>query len=209
MSNIKEETINNLLKSSKSEKIFVRSLNVYKINNNNMRENIFIFLICTIISLIIGTSENTVSLVTNIVSILLNVFLALFGIVFTGYAIFQTLLSDRLIINLFEDTIVDINNVEKSKLQETNENFVSLMMLFIFGIIVNLILNIIMPVFPIDYCLFDNIIICNFVASLLINILLYFMGIIIWRMVSFIGNIFHLFNAYSVARLIEALNKEE
>lgn len=209
MSNIKEEVINNILKSSRSEKLFIRALNVYKLNKQNIGEKSTIFLLCTIISIVLGISVNTVSLVTNSVSVLLNVFLTLFGIVFTGYAIFQTLLSDRLIINLFEDTIVDSNKIEKSKIQETNENFVCLMMLFIFGIIVNLFLNIIMPVIPIDYCLFDNIVICNFIASVLIDVLLYFMSIIIWRMVSFIGNIFHLFNAYSVARLIEALNKDE
>lgn len=209
MSNIKEEVINNILKPSRSEKLFIRALNVYKLNKQNIGEKSTIFLLCTIISIVLGISVNTVSLVTNSVSVLLNVFLTLFGIVFTGYAIFQTLLSDRLIVNLFEDTIVDSNKVEKSKIQETNENFVCLMMLFILGIIVNLILNIIMPVIPIDYCLFDNIVICNFIASVLIDVLLYFMSIIIWRMVSFIGNIFHLFNAYSVARLIEALNKDE
>ena len=66
-----------------------------------------------------------------------------------------------------------------------------------------------MPVLPSDFCLFKNIWLCTLSAAILIDTLLYFMGVIIWRMVSFIGNIFHLFNAYSVAKLIEALKEEE
>ena len=47
------------------------------------------------------------------------------------------------------------------------------------------------------------------IAIILIDIFLYIMGVMIWRMVSFIGNIFHLFNAYAVSKLIEALNEEK
>lgn len=204
MPNIKEETINNILRTSRSEKLFIKSLSIYKINKQNIKEKTIIFTICTIISFILGNSANTVPLVINSVSTLLSVFLTLFGIVFTGYAIFQTLLSDTLILNLFENTTAD----NKSKLQETNENFVCLMMLFIFGIIINLILSIVMPVIPTNFCMFDNTLLCGIIASVFIDVLLYFMGVIIWRMVSFIGNIFHLFNAYSVARLAEALDKK-
>ena len=80
-------------------------------------------------------------LVENSISIFLNVSLTLFGIIFTGYAIFQALLSNKLTLSLFEDTSTSRDNMTKSKLQETNENFVCLMMLFIFGIILNIILN--------------------------------------------------------------------
>ena len=208
MSDIKEETIENMLKYLSSEKIFAKALSVYKIRKTNICENSVILLLCTIISVILGINPNIVSLVTNSVSIFLNVSLTLFGIVFTGYAIFQTLLGNKLIIHLFEDIIITKNNMTKSKLQETNENFVYLMMLFIFGIIINVILSIVIPVIPSDYCLFNNIYLCNIAAIILIDIFLYIMGVIIWRMVSFIANIFHLLNAYAVSRLLEALNEE-
>ena len=209
MSKIKEEVVNNILKPSKSEKLFLEALSTIKINKRNWLEKIIILIICTIISITLAISPFTVSLVDNTVSILLTVFLTLFGIVFMGYTIFQTLLSNHLIINLFENTEIDITRSEKSKLQETNENFVYLMMLFISGIITNTILSIVIPVLPLDFCLFEDIWLCTLSAAILIDILLYFMGVIIWRMVSFIGNIFHLFNAYSVAKLIEALKEEE
>ena len=209
MSTIKEEVVNNILKPSKSEKLFLKALSVYKISKENWVEKTVIFILCTIISIILAASPSTVSLVENSVSILLTVFLTLFGIVFMGYTIFQALLSNRLIINLFENTEYDKKQIEKSKLQEANENFVYLMMLFILGIIINIILCIVIPVIPIYFCLFENIKLCTFIAAIFIDILLYFMGVIIWRMVSFVGNIFHLFNAYSVAKLIEALKEEE
>lgn len=209
MSTIKEEVVNNILKSSNSEKLFLKALSVFKINKENWVEKTAIFILCTIISIILAISSSTVSLVENSVSILLTVFLTLFGIVFMGYTIFQALLSNRLIIHLFENTLKIENQTEKSKLQETNENFVYLMMLFILGIIINTILCIVIPVLPENFCLFDSMVLCTIIASVLIDILFYFMGVIIWRMVSFIGNIFHLFNAYSVAKLIEALKEDE
>lgn len=209
MSNINEEVIENILKSSPSERIFIKALSAYKICKTNFLENGIIFLLCTILSVILGIDENTVSLFANSGSVFLNVTLALFGIVFTGYAIFQTLLSNQLVISLFENTILSKDNITKSKLQETNENFVYLMMLFIFGIIVNIILTIIMPIVPLDYCLFKSKVLCTIAATILIDIFLYAMGIMIWRMVSFIGNIFHLFNAYAVSRLIEAVKEND
>ncbi len=208
MSEIKEETIENILKYSPSEKIFIKALSVYKIRKSNICENGIIILLCTLISIILGISTNTVSLFTNSVSIFLNVSLSLFGILFTGYAIFQTLLGNRLIIHLFEDTVISKNNITKSKLQETNENFVYLMMLFILGIIINIILNIIMPVIPSNFCLFNSIHLCNVVAIIFIDIFFYIMGVMVWRMVSFIANMFHLLNAYAVSKLLAALDEE-
>lgn len=208
MININEETIENMLKDSPSERIFVNALSVYKLRKTNIRENGLILLICTFLSVILGINLNVVSLVVNTASIFLNVFLALFGIVFTGYAIFQTLLSDRLIMYLFADTHIDQNSITKSKLQETNESFVRLMMIFIFGIVINIILNILIPVIPQNYCLFDNIYICNTISIILIDYFLYIMGVTIWRMVSFIANIFHLLNAYAVSKLLDAMNDD-
>ena len=168
-----------------------------------------ILVLCTIIALILGINPNIIVLVENSISIFLNVSLTLFGIIFTGYAIFQALLSNKLTLSLFEDTSTSRDNMTKSKLQETNENFVCLMMLFIFGIILNIILNIIIPVIPSNFCLFNNMTVNCVIAIILIDIFLYIMGVMIWRMVSFIGNIFHLFNAYAVSKLIEALNEEK
>lgn len=209
MVDIKPEAVENILNSSSSERILIKTLSVYKIRKTNFVENGLILVLCTIIALILGINPNIIVLVENSISIFLNVSLTLFGIIFTGYAIFQALLSNKLTLSLFEDTSTSRDNMTKSKLQETNENFVCLMMLFIFGIILNIILNIIIPVIPSNFCLFNNMTVNCVIAIILIDIFLYIMGVMIWRMVSFIGNIFHLFNAYAVSKLIEALNEEK
>jgi len=208
MSEIKEEVIENMLKYLPSEKIILKALFVYRIKKNNICERGIIILLCTIISVMLGISPNTVLLFTNGVSIFLNISLILFGIVFTGYAIFQTLLGNRLIIYLFEDFTFTKNNITKSKLQETNENFVCLMMLFVFGIIINIILSLVMPLIPANYCLFNSIRLCNVAAIIFIDIFFYIMGVMVWRMVSFITNIFNLLNAYAVSKLLEAMDEE-
>ena len=43
----------------------------------------------------------------------------------------------------------------------------------------------------------------HIIATIFINILLYIMGVMIRRIISFISNIFHLFNALAVSKLIE------
>ena len=209
MVDIKPEAVENILNYSSSERILIKTLSVYKIRKTNFVENGLILVLCTIIALILGINPNIIVLVENSISIFLNVSLTLFGIIFTGYAIFQALLSNKLTLSLFEDTSTSRDIMTKSKLQETNENFVCLMMLFIFGIILNIILNIIIPVIPSNFCLFNNMTVNCVIAIILIDIFLYIMGVMIWRMVSFIGNIFHLFNAYAVSKLIEALNEEK
>lgn len=107
MANINNEAVDNILKYSNSEKIFLKALSKYKLRKTNIGENVIILLICTILAVTLGINPNIVSLVTNSVSIFLNVSLALFGIIFTGYAIFQTLLSNKLTIHLFEDVSID------------------------------------------------------------------------------------------------------
>ena len=104
MVDIKPEAVENILNSSSSERILIKTLSVYKIRKTNFVENGLILVLCTIIALILGINPNIIVLVENSISIFLNVSLTLFGIIFTGYAIFQALLSNKLTLSLFEDT---------------------------------------------------------------------------------------------------------
>lgn len=75
-----------------------------------------------------------------------------------------------------------------------------------------MLLTIAVPCIPQDFMLFENEKICNAIAWLLIQIFYLFTAELIWRIVSFIRNIYQLFNAYAVSRivkLVEVVDDEE
>ena len=49
----------------------------------------------------------------------------------------------------------------------------------------------------------------NVIAVSLIAVYFIFIGIILWRTVSFVSTIFQLFNIYAVTRVLEMIDEEE
>ena len=139
---------------------------------------------------------------------MLNVFLSLFGILFTGYVFFQALLNDNLLIMLIISE-AEKDRKEKSKLEEVNNRFVSLMVLYIIAIIISLTLTVIVPCIPEDFILLSNIQVSNVVAFILILMFYVFSAELLWRVLSFVRNIYLLFNAYAVSRLTDLVEIEE
>lgn len=171
-------------------------------------------LMCIIIlssspALLIGFSENTVSLSIVMVETIQNVYLALFGIVFTGYALFQALLTEPLLICLMESGVeTEEDSEEKSKLQETNEFFIILMMLMGICIIASMFLQIIISCIPDNFNICKNLYICNSIATLLILLYFSYALLVIVEIKSFIFNMYQLFNLHAGARFIDLINSK-
>ena len=209
MEKIKKSELRGLLKDKSSETIIKESFCVFIPTRKSICEKIILFSMMIIPSYLSSHSYNTVVLFGDISEILLNVFIALLGIVFTGFIFFQALLNDELLLVLVSTK--DQKN-GKIKLEEININFVKLMMLYIVAVGVSLLLTIAVPCIPQDFMLFENEKICNAIAWLLIQIFYLFTAELIWRIVSFIRNIYQLFNAYAVSRivkLVEVVDDEE
>lgn len=208
MPQVKENVLKALLNNYSSEKLLLDSFHIFLPNRGNIKEKSIIFGVCLIPSCLIINSNNIVTLFGNVCNTMLDVFLSLFGIIFTGFIFFQALLNDGLLIMLIS-TKAEKKRKEKSKLEEINNNFVSLMILYIIEIIIALFLNIIMPCIPTDFILVPNIKICNLLAWILILGFYMFSGELIWRVLSFIRNIYILFNAYAASRVTELMDIEE
>ena len=168
---------------------------------------LFIVLIVTIPSILMALSSNTINLFLYAVSTINTVILSLFGIVFMGYAFFQALLSDDLLIWLLKDSVKSDVKLNKSKLLESNEYFAKVMFLDVGMILANIIIMFIMNgihserILNISYSGYSGI------TFVVIFSYFYFAINVIWEMNSFIYNLFQLFNCHAGAKAIEILKK--
>ena len=197
------DVLQKLLKGQTSGKLILEALNIFKISKKNWKQQLCLYIISLVVALVVGVSKSTVSVVVDSTQLILGIILALFGIVFTGYALFQALINNELLIRLLCDTSKDAKNEEKSKLQETNETFVKCMLLNVVAIIVSLLLRITISCVPDDFLVFKELMYNNITAAFLISIYFYFVITIVWEVKSFVFNIFQLFNAYAGTRVLK------
>lgn len=197
-----------LLKKKSSSELLRESLQIFRFSKKTIKKQSIIMIISVIVALFVGTSIDTQSVMINTIQTIIDIILALFGIVFTGYAFFQALINNELLIRLISDTSKD-GKEEKSKLQETNETFIECMLLDIVAILLSLLLKIIIDSLPNDYLLFDVMVYNNVLATVLITMYFYFILSIMWEIKSFVFNLFQLFNAYAGTRILELLNSTD
>ena len=202
------DNIEKLNYAKDSETVFKRALSDLKLKKDYWKTYLVMMVICVIPAIGIGMSEATVSLSHAIASDLMSVFLSLFGIVFTGYAFFQALINDQMLL-LMINTNAKIHNKEGSKLQETNERFVELMMQYMMGIIVSLIVKTILSFVPECFVIFPWWWLNNVLAGGALFVYFFLSALLLWRMISFLFNVFQLFNLHAATRALEMVKKEK
>jgi len=207
VSQIKIDNIEKLLRSEPSEKLLIKAIKGLKSNKKNWKSRTILTVICIILGIMIGTHANTVSIFQEAIDAILNVSLAIFGIIFTGYALLQAFMNKQLLIQLISNTKKG-GAEEKSSLQDINENFAYLMILYTLAVVITLILKIVMLCVPNELAILEDLYINNAIASFAIILYFEFIGIILWRTIGFISTIYQLFNAYAVTQIIEILDEE-
>lgn len=151
------------------------------------------------ISICLKKSKVTFTAFIDIVESLNAIILALFGIVFTGYALFQALVDN----NMLERML--IVKKEKTTIQISNEYFLNVMLLDIFCIILNTGLLLVLKVFPIELLNYGNLTIAIISAIALFCLYFTIQILVIWEMKSFVFNIFQLFNISAGSKAVEIL----
>lgn len=200
------KNVEKLIKVETSEKKMLSAFNIFKPTHKNWKKYLCIIAICLVPAFLTSTSPDTVTIFSESLDAIFNVTLALFGIIFTGYAFFQALVNDELLLDMLEE-----DNIEKSesKLQETNEFFVESMMRYVLAILLLLLLKLTILAIPKDWILVKNIFWSNVIAGIFIEIYYVFNVFILWETKSFIFNVFQLFNAHAIARVIEILDNDK
>lgn len=204
------DTITNFAKNVSSDQLLLRSLKVLKPRKDEAVTYIAAIGISVIISWIFSFNIDSVSYFKSASSVLLTVILALFAVVFTGYALFQALLGKKMLsilLRVGENGKIEEKNSHISMLQTLNESFSNNLMLNYLCIILNLLITIIESAVPDDWCISTNIILCNWISFVLITCYLYLNFMAIFDVKSFIGNIvkaFYLFAGTEVEELKES-----
>jgi len=159
-------------------------------------------------TIIMAISYDTIPLFLDSVQTSLEIILALFGIVFTGYALFQALIGKEMLIRMLQ-SITYKGGKEISKLQESNELFAETMMLQFLCISGSFLLLVVLKCVPEDWCLFGNKSQNDFFAGVGIFIYFYVMFNAVIEIKSFVFNMIELFNFHAGTRVIELLQESE
>lgn len=207
MDNSQVDAINDMLTERKSEDLLKESFSIFFIGKKNVLSRIIIILLGLILAVIISCL-NTIEIMQEVTSVILDTVLTIFGIVFTGYAFFQALLNGQLVSVLINDVNLG-EKVNRNTLHKTNWNFVQLMMQFLVAIFATVILEIILFCIPVDFCIFSQMKLNIIVSALLITIYFYHLMVIMWRMVSFIFNIYQLFNSFAVTKYLSFIKHKD
>lgn len=208
MQNINVKLLDEMLKSQSSNEILASSFKNMRPKKKDFLKCTIMFLISLIPACLIGISEETVSIFCYSLEKINDVILAIFGVVFTGYVFFQALVNDELLLRLLnQETQKDKKKI--SKLQETNEEFVYLMMMCVISIIVNIFLIVCVGAIPEDFNLLNKRLYNNIIASAMLEVYFTFVFSVLWSIKSFIFNIFELFKLHAGTRVIEIINKTE
>ncbi|HBB28300.1 MAG TPA: hypothetical protein DC000_03450 [Clostridiales bacterium] len=201
-----QQAIQQLRTKDEPKEIIARAINeVFSFKSNKILKSIAI-LISLILSYLIDKSNNTCNLIRDF-TIDFNVLLiAIFGILFTGYSIFQALLDERIIVSLL--TVSESDDSEVSFLKRTNEYFSNTMLTMFSTILINLCISIFLKI-----DIFTNIIyntnnykyIFLHIAYILILIINFFCFI---EVKSFIFNIFNIFNLQCANKAYQYMENE-
>lgn len=184
-----------LKEKRKSSKVFLQSLRILKPEKRNIFRKIIFLMIEVVVGIIMSKQVNTILLTKDIFQLLITIIIALIAIVFTGYAFFQALINDKLLVALLS---VDD---ERGNLYGTNKYFAEVMIFQIGCLLLDIFIAIFMIVLPQEWCLFENNITNEFIATVLLTIVLYSNIEGIWEMKSFVFNVFQLFNLHAYARI--------
>lgn len=193
-----------LVQEKSSTKIVFEALKILGINKKSALRKIIFIILEVSVSIVIANSLETIGIIKNITEYIGQIQVGMIGIVFTGYALFQALISDKLLLYLLSE-----EEERKSKLEESNESFIYLIIVQIITVLLDLFIYIFMCAIPDDWHLTSVNCINVIMALIGIVIILYLNVEAIWELKSFIFNVYQLFNAHAMARVIDIIEKEE
>ena len=202
--NITEKAIHNseqLKEKTSSSKVFVNSLDLLRFSKSNVIRKTSFLLIEFAASLIMSCQISTISLVKSTFELLIGVMSALVAIVFTGYAFFQALINDELLVALLSVEDSGDKSQTSGSLISTNKYFAEVMIFQISCLVADVAIVIFSIILPDNWCL-TGLYPCDLVLSSVFILAILHCNIeIIWEMKSFIFNTFQLFNLHACARM--------
>lgn len=185
-----------LTEKSNSNKVLLQSLKILKPDKSNFLHKLIFGIIEVILAIIMVKRVDTISLTEDVLQVVITVMLAFLAVVFTGYAFFQALINDKLLVSM-----IVAGDDKNNKLSEANNYFAEVMIFQIGCMLLDLLVIVFMIVLPEDWTLLSNNMLNEALAAIGISLLLYCNVESIWEMKSFIFNVFQLFNLHAYSRI--------
>lgn len=197
------ENANKLANPFNSKKILLASLKLLMPRKKDFIRRFLFLAIEVIISIIISKQYNTIPLAKEMMNVVITVIIALLAIVSTGYAFFQALINNKLLV-----TLLSVDDSQEGNLAKTNEYFAVVMTLQLLCLMINTVVCIFSIILPETWCLSNNNLVNELLSTLGITCILYLNFESIWEMRSFIYNVFQLYNLHAYSRMFEIIEKE-
>lgn len=191
-------------KTSPAYKMIINSLKELLPTKGNKFGFFFSVIIGFILAYIIGTSQNTVSILDKVSYNLMGALLALFGCVFSVYSIILAFLSDSYIKKLCE---IDYDK-NSTYLKQSTSYYESVLLLFFIAIILDLVLMVLMNSLPVDYTLTKNDFTNTILAIGSLGICFSYIFRVIYEIKSTIYNTIVLFRASIAYKLLGFVEEE-
>lgn len=205
---IQLDVVEKMFQPTSSNKLLISAIKLLIPEKKQKIRCIFTIIFSVVPSVLIALSNDTIIILLTCVQSINDVILALFGIIFTGYALFQALIGKEMLIRMLENTVIKKDGSKISKLQESNELFASTMMLNLICIIVNVMLILILSSVSPEAILFDKLWINNLTAGLGIFLYFYIIFSVLIEMKSFIFNIVELFSFHAGTKMMEIIQED-
>lgn len=199
-----EKNLELLKKSSSNQCLKSAIKQLFPKNKSEVINSFLILFISIIISYHIGFSINTVTLTKKITDMFLNVELAVFAIVFTGFIFFEGIVTDDVL-----KTLACNEKNGKTYLQIHYEYFTNFVFLNIFMLFINVVINIIILCMKKDYIFFSLNIVNNIVAFMLLIIFNYANLFILYELKSFIFNLFQIYPISKIEKLKKMIEEQK
>lgn len=197
-----EKNLYELIDERNTNQIIRESIQEIKLCKLSVWQYLSSIIISIVVSLMISFSTKTVSLFLDYVDSINEVILVLLGVVFGAYSIFQALLGKSVLKYLIEDK----NNI----LKQSNRTFLNLTILYICGIIGNIVLKICLKIIPSGFLLIrGSLLTSNIIALILITSYSTFMLLIILETITFAINLYKMFCTYNTANILELIDEDE
>ena len=188
------------------EDILKRAFYTIKPSKKRISVMIIIFILMLCPSFIIIKSNNTIEILNEIIKTSNDILITIFGVIFTGYALFQALINKKTLEVLF------LNKGKKEILfDEYNLFFFEFIIIYLLVIVFNYIIYLFLTIIGLGYSNllveFNNLIIIIFAICISLYITIIISLII--EVKSFIFNLFQCFNLSACSSMVEHLKDLE
>lgn len=187
-----------------SIKILIESFSILKFNKKNWIRKVVFILVEIVIAYFIVLQPTTILLMQEIIKEILAVVIALLAIVFTGYALFQALINNTMLI-----AMLSVEDENEANLYMTNKYFANVMTFELFCALTNLIVFIALIIIAEAHWMINIKVFKEIFSIIVISSILWINFEGIWEIKSFVYNVFQLFNLHAYSRLVEMIKQEK